>query len=146
MVRQPLVRVSLIVSVALWVGSLFLPALTFVFDVEPVTLPGWKVLASGWINLLVLQTSWLANLAFWTLVLLLLRPSRSARVLFWCGIALLLFSLHTVDLFLRPQFYTFREAHSGFVAWMLANLGLAACALATGWQRSRLPRTTVPAR
>ena len=119
---------ALIFAVGLWVVSLFLPAITFVFDVEPNLFRGSKILLSGWIDLLVLQSGWLANPVFWMLVFALLPREPSRRLVSWLAAALMLFSAHTIDLFIRPDFYDVRSAHEGYYMWMAANLSLAALA------------------
>jgi hypothetical protein len=124
-------RVLALVLLAGWTVSLALPALTLNIGrvPDPPILSGRQVLASGWIDLVVLQIGWLANPALLVALALLSRKRPSRRALKITAILLLICTLDTFDLFLRRDFYTMEGAHGGYHLWFAVNLIAALSAL-----------------
>jgi hypothetical protein len=109
---------------ALWGASMVLPALHVRFDPggSVQILPGYKVLASGWIAVLALQPGWLANPLLGALLLVWWRGRASVRTVRVLAGALIATSLATVDLPLRPRFHQHEGFGSGYWMWLAANL------------------------
>ena len=120
-----------LVILALWGVSLFLPALHLRFypDGETVILPGYKVLASGWVGVLALQPGWLANPLLGALLVVWWRGRSSVRTVRLLAGALIIASLATLDLPLRPWFNRHEGFGIGYWLWMATNLAAATVAL-----------------
>lgn len=107
----------LIVSILLYVGSLFSPTLEEfdLFDSHPEILPGYLVFVWGWYAISFLHFAWFGNVS-WLIALLLFRKKKHK--------AFLIFSLITSLLCIDSYFYP-SERFLGFYLWNLAlNLPL----------------------
>jgi hypothetical protein len=124
-------RILSIAAIACWVGSLFLPALSFQFDSHhDRVLFGYQVLASGYWHLLVFEFSWVANFVFWIVVWLIwTRPERS-RSLLTGSVATALLTIQSVEIFIFNRFFESPKPFSGYYLWVVANLLLAIAAFA----------------
>ncbi len=113
-----------------WVGSLFLPALSFRFDGEhDRVLEGYQVLGAGFYDLFVFEFSWLANFGFWLLVCRIwIWPDR-IRTLRITGIITALLTAQSAELWLFQRFFQDPKPHSGYYLWAASNLLLAATAV-----------------
>lgn len=112
----------------LWIASLVLPALYVRFDPsgpDVQLLPGYKVLAMGWIAMVGLQPGWLANPLLGALLFVWWRGRVSVRTVRRLAGALAIVSLATIDLVLRPRFWNHEGFGIGYGLWMAANLAAA---------------------
>ena len=119
------------VLLAAWCASLILPAVAITFDrgAGPVTFNGWQVLRSGWMDVFALQFGWGANPALVAVLLLLVLDPPRPWLLRIAGAAVFLCALHSIDLFLRPDFYGMAGAYAGYFLWMVVMAGAGAAAL-----------------
>jgi hypothetical protein len=123
--------------VLLWLGSLFLPTLrTNGADWDP----GWWLLASGWLGLLIGQLAWLANPLLILAALLLLRGRGrtalgivgGALLLLWLQMALTGALVDNEGGIAHP----IERRYAGFWLWMAAIglAGLTSVAAAMAWR------------
>ena len=128
-----------LVILTLWGVSLALPALHVRFDPggDTVILAGYKVLASGWVVLLALQPGWLANPLLGALLVVWWRGRSSVRTVRVLAGGLILVSLATVDLALRPRFHHHEGFGPGYWLWLVSNF--AAAGFALEWPRADEP-------
>jgi hypothetical protein len=134
-------RALSIVAIAGWLTSLLLPALSFRFDGEhDQVLEGYKVLWSGYLHLLVLEFSWLANFVFWFVIWRLWNWPNRKRPLLIGGTLLVLLTAQTAEIFIWNRFFQYPKPYSGFYVWVASNVLLAISALTVARQRD----TAVP--
>lgn len=124
-------RVAADVALALWLLSLALPSMAMVFDPANghITLYGIQVLGAGFVHIAAGQLSWLSNIAFVAVLVSLLRKEANARVLRWSAVALILLSLHSLELLFRQRYYGYPRFLVGYYFWLAAHLGLGVFAL-----------------
>ncbi len=108
-----------------WALSLCLPAIDLTLNASGEPVRGWAVLASGFYALAAFQFGWLANIAFMGVLVGLSAWWMQGRWLLIWSVLLLVTTLNSFDLFLRPAFYGFEGSGSGFWLWVVSNLGAA---------------------
>ncbi|MGD1908000.1 MAG: hypothetical protein ACFB0C_18700 [Leptolyngbyaceae cyanobacterium] len=128
-------RSPMLLSLALYGLSLALPAFQFLnrgeFNTVPdgalTLMPGWEVLALGWLGIFVLQFAWFANVAYLvSLGLWLGRAWRAGTIL---GLITIGLGLNTLLLFVQElpsngagaKMYL-QSLQPGFYCWMLSLL------------------------
>ncbi|HYD13726.1 MAG TPA: hypothetical protein VEC11_12835 [Allosphingosinicella sp.] len=107
-----------------WLVALVLPALTINIGrvPDPPVLAGWEILRAGALSIAAFQFGWLANpLLLLVLAMLAWGPPWRSALRVSAGL-LVLCTLDTLDLFLRPDYYTFEGAHAGYYVWVVVNL------------------------
>ncbi len=137
-IRVPLssgaIRLSVVIlSIVIYLVSLFLPAFVVRFpDIAGDPL-GWECLLFGWGNLFELQPAWLANpLLFIALFLIAKRRTDVSVILLAVAIVAAFFSLR-VDEVLRPaRMRTVEAMGTGFYVWLTSLIVPAAYALLIG--------------
>jgi hypothetical protein len=114
---------TLCASIALYIGSLYLPAMYF--EKEP-PLYGMSVLAQGWFGLLTLNPSWLANpLYVATIVQFVRRRYSSSRLLSLIAVGCALCSLWTSEWDFNEAYGTpIKHLGAAFYMWFIALLVL----------------------
>ena len=111
------------ISLALYIGSLYLPAMYF--EKEP-PLSGMSVLGQGWFGLLTLNPSWLANPLYVAAVAQFIRRRYvSSRLLCLIAVGCALCSLWTSEWDFNEAFGTpIKHLGAAFYVWVMAQLVL----------------------
>ena len=132
-------RIAALVLLALWVGSLLVPAVGGCAVGKPVSwTPGWEIGLVGFMGPLQLQFAWYANPAFIVLTIFLFLLGRAN---------LLMIILAVLTLALGATAFTWQDILTdspttrlcwygpGFWMWLLALFGLAAATIADRFPR-----------
>ncbi|WP_223217451.1 hypothetical protein [Paraburkholderia phenoliruptrix] len=114
---------TLCISLALYIGSLYLPAMYF--EKEP-PLYGMSVLGQGWFGLLTLNPSWLANPFYVAAIAQFIRRRYlSSRLLSLAAVGCALCSLWTSEWDFNEAFGTpIKHLGAAFYVWFVALLVL----------------------
>lgn len=119
---------------AFWIASLALPAITLYDGHNQQPMIGAHVLAMGWIAMMRFQFGWLANIMLLISLWLLIRPRPHIAALRIVAGLLVLFALHSLDLFVHPEEHGMRGAHAGYFLWLGVSLAAAVIAIVFSFQ------------
>jgi hypothetical protein len=113
-------RIVGLIALALWLGSLLLPAVTLHGGIgrQTETDPGYVILLIGWLGPLIGQFGWFANpFLLWMIALLLLeRPVGMIPGLIVLGLAM--HSFWWMEMPLDAELMHVTERHAGFYLWI----------------------------
>ena len=132
MPRWPII----IASVAMFVGSLFLPGLGFDPVSPGTTWPGWALLLGGWLGIFSCCPAWFANPLYLIGLLVLALDKPAGHLARLCLLAAPVVGASVVIMVIRgvpsdesgiPDHWTHAHLKSGFYLWMTA-LAIAAVA------------------
>ncbi len=123
-----------------WALSLCLPAIDLHLNASGEPMWGWAVLASGFLGMVALQFGWLANIALFGVLAGLSGRWMQGRWLLGWSILLLLTSLSSLDLFIRPAFWKFEGAGPGYWLWLLSTVGAALTGLVIWVRQGKMSR------
>lgn len=124
-----------------WALSLCLPAIDLSLNATGEPMRGWAVLASGFFGLLLCQFGWLANIALFGVLVGLSAWGMQGRWLQgWSILLLLLTSLNSFDLFLRPALWKFEGAGPGFWLWIVSTVGAGLTGLVVSLRQGKMVR------
>lgn len=127
MKRRQYLNIATGLCCLIWCVSLFVPAIDFNFkNYEPMF--GWQILLMGWFAIIgFFQTGWLANIAFWGVLV----GQKDRLILFTKFNLFILFlsTLHSLDLIIRAKAYNVVAVQIGYWLWIFSNFALCGVAL-----------------